>query len=1136
MRPPIRAEQCSALRSATRFCGSWLVLGWLAFSFRAHAANIIAADVTATLGTNFFFDTAVTGGNDHDATVFTRDISGYWASNSTVTLRGLGWASSASGTAATKARVTFTDLGADNVSGGGDDTVVGIVTDNLTFSGASEYAWSFNSNLVFTASGNALRLVIEGLDNANSPSNIRRKTTSGSTSAAVKLSLAGTATSAPPPPNNSATAVATTTGFWEQVSWLTSTGAVTGGLATNLAARIGGDRTVTFRGLPVAQSIAELRCGTNGRGTLEISSGTLNVTGPAQVGLDAGPNDGFLKILGGTLNIGGSVNLGRSADSCDGTIELASGAVNITGDLNAGAFLQGAGLLRFQNPGASPAIAVGGKLLLARAALALTFTTNYLHTPGSTIDLVSYATREGQFGNFRNGDEFNSGANRFRIAYDVDAGGGRKKITLTSLTNWPSSGGPNIILLFADDQGSADLRLYGDNRFPMPRLESLAAQGLRFTDAYVCGGVCHPSRSGLLTGRYQQRFGADNNLSGPSYNGLPVSQRTVPGTLQGLGYRTYGLAKWHLGDTAEYHPLQRGFDRWYGINAGSRSYWSTTGEDATFQNDETPRPQDEGDYVTDRIGNACTNLIAEHLATQGTNQPFFIYCAFTAVHGPVDIASPPAPKPTDPRYARLQNEFGLTNGNYGPPAVVFSGSTAATTQKNRYDLAAMTLALDENIGKIVDMVNVSGIASNTLIVYLNDNGGAGWSAAYSGNFSYNLPLRGYKGGSMTDGSIRIPAVANWPGVIPPAQTNATPVMSLDFMATFVNAGKNVSPTARNGLDGLDLLPLMRSGTALPTNRVLCWRASGSAARMGQWKLLGDDTTQIYSLYNLATDIGETTDVSGANPAVFSELKERFRAWDAANIEPFYGSADMVVDAGLERGGITSGYRLVNRSATPAYLSASLRTALPLTTNFNLGFYLRATETNFPAGSQLWFVLGDSTTRGNFIRAGVDFASGQLRLVEGRGGASATAALPVLPTKFEAGVLKYTAATRQLVFTLGGTNVSVTLPGAYGTLGTYGGGAAAMEGEITQPFQNATLPPPIAASQIKMDGAQFGFQSRNTADAVFGPKVARSLFAAGPFAADEKALVENYGGGVYRVLTPTQTGQSAEFFRVGFNQP
>ncbi|MCB1134214.1 MAG: sulfatase-like hydrolase/transferase, partial [Verrucomicrobiae bacterium] len=399
---------------------------------------------------------------------------------------------------------------------------------------------------------------------------------------------------------------------------------------------------------------------------------------------------------------------------------------------------------------------------------------------------------------------------------------------------------PNIILIFSDDGGYNDLDLHGNPDFPTPELDSLATAGVRFTDHYVTGGVCHPSRCGLLSGIYQQRHGTDNNLSGPSYVGLATSQRTVPRRLQGLGYRTYGIGKWHLGDTVEFHPNCRGFDRWYGMSGGSRSYYDAgESENQVFQDQMTPDFANENTgYLTDRIGDATVDFIDEHLGSSHAAEPFYIYVSFTAIHGPMDI------KAMDPRFDRLQNEFGLTAADYQNSPIVFSGSNQTTVDANRYELAAMTLAMDEQIGKIVAKLDAEGLSSNTLVVYTNDNGGAGWTQASGGNYSYNTPLRGYKGGSMTDGSIRVACAAKWPGTIPAGQVVEDPVISLDWGATFVNAAGDAPAQARNGLDGIDLMPRLTSGAPLPAERMMFWRAGGhsgggSAARMGDWKLLID---------------------------------------------------------------------------------------------------------------------------------------------------------------------------------------------------------------------------------------------------------------------------------------------------------
>jgi hypothetical protein len=434
------------------------------------------------------------------------------------------------------------------------------------------------------------------------------------------------------------------------------------------------------------------------------------------------------------------------------------------------------------------------------------------------------------------------------------------------------------------------------------------------------------------------------------------------------------------------------------------------------------------------------------------------------------------------------------------------------------------------------------LSNQTLIVYLNDNGGAGWSSANGGNYSYNTPLRGYKGASMVEGSIRVPAVARWTGTIPGGQAISTPVISLDFMATFVSAGGNAPAAARNGLEGINLLPLLRDGQPLPADRVLCWRAGGlasggSAARMGTWKILADNVTGNFKLYDLAADIRESTDASADHPAIFHELKERFRSWNAANIEPFYGAGDMVVDAGLERGAINSGYRIHNRSSVPAYLTAPLRYPFSMSTNFSIGFHLRPAETNHAAGAQLWFVLGDGTNRASHIGAGVDFGQGMLRLRDGKGGGNASVSLPALPTEFAAARLDFEAASRRLTFTLGGTNVSLIFGGNYGVLATYGCGAAAMEGEVTQPFGPAALPAvPVHGLNLRLDGTNLSFKARFPGDPVSEPKIGRAKMVNGAYEADSSVLVEYLGGGLYRFTAATDPRETSEFFRISFNQP
>ncbi len=1097
----------------------------------ARAADIVAGNVTTALGPDFFFDDAVTGGGDNSSTTFTRDLSGFWTSGATVTLKGLGWASGTAGTTSTSVTATFTDPGTDTAYGTSDDIIVGTVTDNLIFTGvASEFVWDFNSDITFTAASSLLRVQIV------SGASIRRKTTAAGTAQAnVKLSLAGTAVGGTAPP---VTNTATASGNWDTVTWNNGTSNTIGGVNPADTIVIGQYRKITYRDLPTNEVLTDITLGASstnlGQATLVIQSGTLTATGKLTAGRDASSNDAFVEANGGTLHITGDADFGRITDGADGSLIVAGGTVNIGGNLSMGGFEQGGSMLRFHNLGSSPPVQVSGKLTLARCALDLTFSSAYTHVPGTVTTLVTYATREGQFSNFRRGEEFNCGKNRFRIAYDV----GGNSITLTALPNWPTSTSrPNVILIFSDDGGYADLGMQGNAKFPTPRLDTIAAAGARFTNAYVTGAVCHPSRCGLLTGRYQQRFGNDNNLGGPGYNGMAISQRTIPQRLQGLGYRTYGTGKWHLGNTVEYHPNCRGFDRWYGAWDGNGSYYGTTDEDSVFQNQMTPQFADEstGTYLTDRIGNATVNFIDEHVNSAHAAEPFYIYVSFTAIHAPMDILT------SDPRFARLQNEFGLDASDYQNSSPVFSGSNQATVDANRYELAAMTLAMDENIGKILDKLTAEGLTNETIVAYTNDNGGAGWVSGFGGNFSYNTPLRGYKGGTMTDGAIRVPAAIQWPGVIPAGQTITTPVISLDLAATFVNAADDAPAQARNGLDGLDLMPLLIDGTPLPPERVLTWRAGGlnaasSAIRMGDWKMLTTGTPQVTTLYNIATNPAENTNLAASQPAILAELTRRYASWEARTIAPFFGATSTLLDPGLERQAISGGYRLKKSTASLAWLSSPFRAAQPITTDFQYRFLARSTETAVSSSAQLAYGLGDSDTRANFIRAIFDFGQGQLRLTDGKSGATVSAPLPPITANFTDAGLSFKAATNTLTFTFGTASVSLTLTGSYGPLSYFAVGAAAMEGEITTLARTSSSSlAESATARSSYSPGRFGIDLSFASMPPFDPIALRSADLTG-FYPDPSVLIENLGGGLYRASAPTTPAVQREFFRFQIDQP
>lgn len=940
-----------------------------------------------------------------------------------------------------------------------------------------------------------------------------------------RVNLAGISITPPEPPRISAT----TGGFWEEIVWSEEGGPpLSGDLPDSTTALVGRHLEVVYRGVPASETVATLLLGENsvnpGQGRLTVESGSLQVSGDLWVGRNVSANDSFLQIDGGSLAVAGDALFGRNAPSADGSLTLSGGSFSVGGDLLMGVFNRGGSMIRFHNPGASPAIQVGGAVALDRCSLDLTFDASYTHVPGNEITLLEYASRRGQFLNFREGEEFNCGPHRFRIHYDDTPG----TITLTALPNWPASATrPHIILLFADDQGISDLSINGDANFPMPALESLAASGARFTDAYVTGGVCHPSRCGLLTGRYQHRYANEGNLPNPSTDGMSVRQRTVPRLLQGLGYRTYGIGKWHLGFNVEYHPNLRGFDRWYGMWSGARSYYASTTEINVFQDQMTPdfSAEETPVYVTDRIGNKAVEMIDEHLAS-ASGDPLFMYVSFTAVHAPMDI------NPADPRFARLQNEFGLTAADYANSSFVFPGSNQATTDQNRYELAAMTLAMDENIGKILAKLEEEDIADNTLVVYMNDNGGAGWTAQFGGNFSYNTPFRGFKGESMTEGSIRVPCVASWPGVISPGGVVSTPISALDWAATFVNAGADAPVQARNGLEGLDLAPSLSGTGSLPEDRVLCWRAGavstsgGAAVRMGAWKLLIDNATDSGALYHLPSDPGETTDLSASQPAIKEALRQRFVAWEARTQPAYYNnSGNTMTDPGLERWAAAGGQLMRSDSTTPLWISGSFREPVSWDSDFQLSFHLQASESgNHEPGAGLWAGIGPSADRSSLIRMGIDYFQSALVIQQGAGGPIASTAIPHPQNEVVELNAKYDAGSGDLSLTLGEATATLTLAGLSSDYGTMAVGVSAMTGEAGYPHR---VPSPGSGAFTPGPPTSLRFTLGAEPDHDVALSASSDLVA---FPLEDGALIESLGGGHYQV-SPEPTSESRRFYRL-----
>jgi len=406
---------------------------------------------------------------------------------------------------------------------------------------------------------------------------------------------------------------------------------------------------------------------------------------------------------------------------------------------------------------------------------------------------------------------------------------------------------PNIIVIISDDMGYADIGCHGCKDIASPHIDSIAKNGVRFTNGYVSCPVCSPTRAGLATGRYQQRFGHEFNTGPPPGGlkenvGLPLTEVTIANVLKSAGYVTGAVGKWHLGMAPHFHPFKRGYDEFFGFLHGGHSYIDP-GLGTFNPILRGTEPMDEKEYLTDAFSREAVAFVERH-----HDEPFFLYLAYNAVHTPMQ-----AP----PRY---QNSF-----------------TEITDPKRRI-YAGMLTAMDEGIGKVLAKLRERGIEKDTLLIFVNDNGGP------TANASSNRPLRATKG-TMYEGGIRVPFMIQWPTRLKAGQVYEQPVIALDILPTAAAAGGTELPKDRK-LDGVNLLPYLMGKKKTPPHEALFWRAGQNhAVRKGNWKLvtMGTET----GLYDLASDIGESRDLSGDRPEVVKELRRAFDKWNSQMVEPVW---------------------------------------------------------------------------------------------------------------------------------------------------------------------------------------------------------------------------------------------------------
>ena len=412
---------------------------------------------------------------------------------------------------------------------------------------------------------------------------------------------------------------------------------------------------------------------------------------------------------------------------------------------------------------------------------------------------------------------------------------------------------PNVIVIISDDAGYADFSVHGSQEFPTPRIDSIAKRGVRFAEGYVSASVCSPSRAGLMTGRYQQRFGHEMNIP-PKYsetNGLSLDEQMLPQAMKDLGYRTIGLGKWHLGYADHFHPCSRGFDDYYGFLQGARSYFPLNPGsrlNRLLRNKE-PIPE-KFDYMTDELGQQAVAYIEEH-----RQQPFFLYLAFNAVHTPMHAK----PGSTD--------------------------QVSSNLSERRRKLAAMTIALDDAVGQVLDALAKNDLEKDTLLFFVNDNGGA------TSNSSSNTPLRGHKG-TPFEGGLRVPFLAQWPGTIKSGTVYQHPVSALDLFPTAIRLAGHTGST-KKPLDGVDLIPYLTGKKTGRPHDTLYWRKGPNwAIRDGDWKLLSHRESGPL-LFDIKNDPNEKNDLAFDKPELVSELLAKYRAWESQLAEPLWGSARRV---------------------------------------------------------------------------------------------------------------------------------------------------------------------------------------------------------------------------------------------------
>lgn len=409
---------------------------------------------------------------------------------------------------------------------------------------------------------------------------------------------------------------------------------------------------------------------------------------------------------------------------------------------------------------------------------------------------------------------------------------------------------PNFVFILIDDMGQRDVGCYGSKIHETPNIDKLASQGMLFTDGYAACPVCSPTRASIMTGKYPARLHLTDWIAGhvkpkaklkiPDWTKyLPLEEVTIADALKKAGYVTASIGKWHLGEG--YPPESQGFD----LNVAGDNHGQPPSYFSPYKLSLKDGP--EGEYLTDRLGDEALKFLEKN-----KDKPFFLYFPNYAVHTP------------------LQARKDLTEK--------YLGKNLPAKGQNSATYAAMVQSVDENVGKIMKKLDELGIADNTIVFFMSDNGGL--EAVTS-----NAPLRAGKG-TLYEGGVREPWVVKWPGVVRPGSRCSVPVISTDFFSTIMEMA-GVSGEAAKTPDGLSIVPLLRE-TGIIQRDSLCWHYPhyhktnpGGAIRCGDFKLIEYYEDGKLELYDLKNDLSETNDLAGKMPEKAVELRKKLDDWRKA---------------------------------------------------------------------------------------------------------------------------------------------------------------------------------------------------------------------------------------------------------------